>query len=457
VLGRISSIVGKHSRFPTIMNWKWLVKGRDLVMSDKRVKVPYGKRFIVCNIPEDAVTLLPKEVSAKKVPRELIRDALNFPINSEKLVDIARKKIGSSNDRVAIIINDITRPAPSQIFVEEIWSQLNEAGINEDMVDIIIATGDHRAATSDEIDKMLGADIAERFNIVSHSSRRKDELVYLGKTPGELPVYVNKLAAQAKVKILTGMIAPHHIAGFGGGRKSVVPGIAGFETIQMHHSPPIRPLEPVLGILNNNRFHLEAVNGAQLLGPDFIINAIKNHQDDIVYVVGGELNQAFEKGVSYYRDNFGVPISNEFNIAIVSPGGYPRDYDLHQSQKAVSIAELLLQPPGIIILVARCMDRWGTDFHTCLEEAGSPKEMISSFQQNGLGMNHESKAFMFARAQNKHLLILVSESFSKEELASKFFKKTATVEEALKQGMDLLDIETPKVVYVPYAGAILPI
>jgi len=160
-------------------------------------------------------------------------------------------------------------------------------GIYDDQVVIVVANGHHRATSQEELKDILGPDLARRLKIINHDSMDGSNVVFVGTTEKGLPIYVNRYVAEAELKILTGIITPHQVAGYSGGRKSLVPGVAGYETIRKHHSYPTRSLLPVMGMMKGNTFHEEAVAGARLVGADFILNVVKNAGGDITAVVAG--------------------------------------------------------------------------------------------------------------------------------------------------------------------------
>ena len=180
-----------------------------------------------------------------------------------------------------------------------------------------------------------------RFPIVHHDASDPEKNLLLGYTEGGVEVCINRSFAQAEVRIVTGCIAPHQFAGFSGGRKSVLPGIASLETIRRHHSFPIRPEAISLGLLEGNRFHKESLAAARIAKVDFILNAVENTGRELVRCVAGDLEEAWLAGVEISRKIWTVAIPERPDIVVVSPGGYPRDFDLHQSQKALGCAEMV--------------------------------------------------------------------------------------------------------------------
>ncbi|WP_099353134.1 nickel-dependent lactate racemase [Fredinandcohnia onubensis] len=408
-------------------------------------KIPYGKGFLnfEINNPVDELTVKP----LPPVPdeREAVRNSIRNPIGTERLI-----KLASGKSSAVIVINDITRPAPSKLFVEELAEELNLAGIPDSSIKLLVATGNHRPNTDDELKQMVGKESFERFEIINHSANDPSELVYLGVTENGLDIEVNRHVVEADLTITTGIITPHQTAGFSGGRKSIVPGVAGIKSLMQHHSFPIRSEEPVMGIMKNNRFHEEAVEAARKVGVDFIVNVVKNNKGQIVSVVAGDLEKAHEEGVNICRNSWEIEVNNLYDITIVSPGGYPKDFDMHQSQKALATAEMITRPGGSIILVAECPDGIGS-FGNFMAECRDPQEIIDRFKRSGFDSgNHSSKAYMYARALLKHNIYFISEHLDPLELKSMFFYPSRTIEEAFHNAK-MKCANMPTVALVPYA------
>jgi nickel-dependent lactate racemase len=269
-----------------------------------------------------------------------------------------------------------------------------------------------------------------------------------------MPVYVNSSYAKADLKILTGLITPHQSAGFSGGRKSVVPGIAGIETIQIHHSFPIRPEGPVMGIIEDNAFHEEAVAAARLAGADFIVNVIKNFRNEVVAAVAGDLEEAHMHGVSICEKSWVRKFHKAYDVVFVSPGSYPKDIDLHQSQKAMAVAEQITKPGGTIVLIAECSHGIGK-FGGILKRADSVDVVIKDFHTKGFSADHSSKAYMIARAIKKHRVILVTTGIPVAELSEMFIEAYASLDEAASAALD--KYENPSILCIPYAGECIPV
>jgi nickel-dependent lactate racemase len=426
------------------------------------VKFPFGEKFLELRLEQPAEVLLPELVPAVPDALAAIRQAMAQPIGSEPLATLARGK-----RTAVIVVNDITRPAPSESMLTVIMEELTAAGLDPANVAVIIAVGNHEMPTEQEIQEITGR-WRNRLKIVSHDCYDESLLTYAGETARHLPVYINSYFAKADLRITTGLITPHQSAGFSGGRKSIIPGITGIKTISTHHSFPIRPEGPVMGI-RGNTFHQEAVAAARLVGVDFIVNVIKNYRGQVVEVVAGDLEAAHDRGVDICEKGWVRKFDSGYDVIFVSPGGYPKDIDLHQAQKAISVAEQVVNPGGAIVLIAECRKGIGK-FGATLKKADSVDTVIRNFYKEGFsGEGHSSKAYMYARACKKCRLLVVS-SIDPAELSDMFMTGFRSLPEAAEAALSNYSTPTaakpasvgdpgrqPKVLCIPYTGECIPV
>ena len=414
-----------------------------------QVDLPYGDSILEIDVPDTARVVIPEEMPGLPDERAEIRRALNDPIGTASLSQLARGKADA-----VIVINDITRPAPNRLMLEELLQDLAQAGITEDSITVVIATGNHRPNDEAEIRGMIGPDLASRLRVVNHDCENKSLLTELGQTDTGVPVWINSLVASASFKIVTGLITPHHAAGYSGGRKSILPGVAGLETLNRHHSLPIRPYHPAFGWMKGNPFHEEAVKVVRNVGVDFILNVVKNSCGQVVAAVAGELEAAHEHGVALCEKIWQLNLPHTYDIVIVSPGGFPRDIDLHQSQKAMSAAEMVIAKEGIIVLVAECRDGIGK-YADWLKQAGSPREVIERFECEGFTRDHSSKAFMCARALEHHRVYFYCSGIAGHELEQMFFHAAQSPQEAVDRALAIKGADARALV-LPQAVSCVP-
>ncbi|MFB3817151.1 MAG: nickel-dependent lactate racemase [Candidatus Methylomirabilales bacterium] len=395
----------------------------------KKVSVPYGRASVELAVPDGAAVAYPRQRAAVPDVGAEIRRAVASPIGSAPLQQLAAGK----RDAV-VVVNDITRPAPSRDMLAAILEELGAAGIPEGRVTVVVATGNHRPNSPAEIAGMIGDDFARRLRVVNHACEDAGALVAVSAPGVDIPVRVNRHVAEASVRILTGLIAPHQAAGYSGGRKSLCPGVAALETIARQHSFPIRPYEPAMGWMKGNPFHEVAVAVARAVGVDFIVNVVKNCTGGVVHAVAGELEAAHEAGVAVCEESWVAAVPRRYDVVIVTPGGFPRDIDLHQAQKAMSTAELVAAQGGVIVLLAACADGIGR-FAAWMKGAASPQAVIDRFRREGFTREHSSKAFMCARALAKHRVVVACDGIARAELEAMFFAPAASPQAAVDQAL----------------------
>jgi nickel-dependent lactate racemase len=413
------------------------------------VKLPYGRTTVEVKVPDGATITHPRELPRVGDVGAEIRRALAAPIGSPPLRNVAAGR----RDAV-VVINDITRPAPSREMLAAILEELRSAGIPESAVTVIIATGNHRPNTPDEIARMIGDDFAQRLRVINHACEDDGALTRVAAPGVDIPIRINAHVARASLKILTGLIAPHQAAGFSGGRKSLTPGVAALETIAKQHSFPIRPYDPAMGWMKGNPFHEVAITVARTVGIDFIVNVVKNCRGEVVHAVAGHVEAAHEAGVAVCEQSWVTPFPRQYDVVIVTPGGFPRDIDLHQAQKAMSTAELVVADGGVIVLIAECADGIGK-FAAWLKGAKSPQDVIERFKREGFTREHSSKAFMCARALAKHPVVVACSGISRQDMEAMFFRYAPSPQEAVDRGVVFAG-GNPRVLVLPYAVDCVP-
>jgi nickel-dependent lactate racemase len=414
-----------------------------------KVNLPYSKGCVEATVPDGSTVVYPRQLPPVPDVGAEIRRAMAAPIGSPPLREVASGK----RDAV-IVINDLTRPAPSRGMLTAILEELRRAGVPETAVTVVIATGNHRPNTPEEIARMIGDDFARRLRVVNHACEDESALTRISAPGVDIPIRVNSHVAKASLKVLTGLIAPHQAAGYSGGRKSLTPGVAALETIAKQHSFPIRPYDPAMGWMKGNPFHEVAITVARTVGIDFIVNVVKNCKGEVVHAVAGNVEAAHEAGVAVCEKSWVTTFPQKYDVVIVTPGGFPRDIDLHQAQKAVSTAELVITDGGVIVLLAECADGIGK-FAAWLKGAKSPQDVIERFKREGFTREHSSKAFMCARALAKHPVIVCCAGIRTEDMEAMFFRAAETAQGAVDAALKMKG-DRCSVLVLPYAVDCVP-
>jgi nickel-dependent lactate racemase len=322
-----------------------------------KVELQYGRGPLAVELPDSVDVFLPAHSQPIADPEAALREALLSPIESAPLRELVRPE-----DSVAIVISDITRPAPNRVMVPPILETLAEAGIPSQSVSIIVATGMHRPSTRKELESMLGAAIVNSYPIVNHRPRDESTLAFLETTKQGNEVWLNREYLAADVKILTGFIEPHIFAGYSGGGKAVLPGVAGARTI-LHNHGFERLANPLSKwcVTDGNPVFQESRSVALASQPTFLLNVTQDERQRITGVFAGEMAAAHDAGIRQAARQALTAIPHLYDVVIATNMGWPADLNLYQSMKGMSIAGGAVKPGGNIVLAAECIEGIGND------------------------------------------------------------------------------------------------
>ena len=394
------------------------------------VWLPYGKSDVCVRVPARNLlgSIEPKELVGVSDSKAEIERALKEVIGSKRLSEIA-----NSGSKVAVVVDDHTRHSPTAVMILPVLAELQLAGVKDENVTIIFGCGTHRAVKPEESLKIIGDEASRRVKLVSHDCKAQD-LVYVGTTRKHgNKIFLNKDFAEAEVKVLLGDVGFHYYAGYGGGRKSVMPAVAGEETIKHNHAMLLNS-NAHTGILNENPVHEDMTEAAKLAKVDFILNVVTNRKGEIVKAFAGDLQLAFDAAVKLVDEIYRVEVDRRADIVVVSPGGYPADINLYQAYKALDNALEVVKRGGVVILVAECPEGHGNQvFYEWMikfeDLKAAEREIKRNFELGG------HKAYYLLKALQNHQIILVSSL--PDYYASNIFKmKTArAVNDALREAI----------------------
>jgi nickel-dependent lactate racemase len=317
-----------------------------------RVELAYGKTGLHVELPDeaDATLVAPRYVAGLPEPRRALREALRAPIASPPLRQVVRP-----SDAVGIAFSDITRPTPNHLLLPALLSELRH--VPTDRIVLFNGTGTHRPNTEDELRGMLSADIVNRYRIVQNDANDRRAHVLVGTTSTGNDVWLEREFVACDARILTGFIEPHFFAGFSGGGKAVMPGLALLETIVRNHSAEhMDSPRARWGIREGNPLWEEIREAAALVEPTFLLNVTLNREQEITGVFAGDWEDAHAAGCAFARHQAMVPVDEPFDIVITSNSGYPLDLNLYQSVKGMSAAAQVVKEGGSIIIAADCWD-----------------------------------------------------------------------------------------------------
>jgi lactate racemase len=415
------------------------------------VWLPYGKTDVCVRVPARNLlgTIEPKERQGAVDAKAEVERALKEPIGSKRLSEIAKPE-----SKVAIVVDDATRKVPSEVLLLPVLAELNAAGVKDENVTVIFGCGTHRAVKPEEATALVGAEALKRVKAISHDCRAAD-LVHVGttKTHGN-KVYVNRVFAEADVKVLLGDVGFHYYAGYGGGRKSVLPAVSGEETIKHNHAMLLHA-NARTGILEDNPVHRDMTEAARLAKVDFIINVVENKKGEIVKAFAGDLEQAFMEAVKLVDEMYRITVDRRADILVVSAGGHPADMNLYQAYKALDNALDAVKRGGVIILVAECPEGHGNQvFYDWMTRLGDLKNVEHEVKRNFVMGGH--KAYYLLKALQNHQIILVS-SLPDYYATSIFKLKTArAVNDALAEALKIVG-SASRVWAMPQGSYTLPI
>jgi len=330
-------------------------------MNTKKFQFGFGEGSMELSLPSERILYDIKGTPVDGITDvpAAVREALRNPIGSLPL-----DKTVNAGDKVVITVGDITRAwIKHDQFLPTLLAELNFSGIPDDDISIVVTLGAHRPHTPAEDIIVCGAETCHRVKVYQHDSHDKANLVKLGTTSGGVPIIVNRRIAEADKVILTSGIVYHLMAGFGGGRKGVMPGISAYESIQGNHTFCLHKeigkglnVNCVSGKLDGNEMHEDMKQHAAALNPVFLLNAVFTPQGKFAKFFAGHWNDAWEAGCKEVGRIYGIPITQKADLTIVSAGGFPRDINLYQGSKTIDNAYMATRPGGVAICFLECRD-----------------------------------------------------------------------------------------------------
>ena len=347
------------------------------------VVLAYGKHGLTIEAPDDAAIVEPAHTPGVDDEPGALRAALRAPIELPPLQALARP-----DDTVVIVHSDLTRPAPNDRMLPVILDELAEAGVPAERITLLNATGLHRPNTEAELRQMLGDRIVDGYRCVNHDAHAHADLRFLGHTPGGAEVRLNRRYVDASLRITTGFIEPHFFAGFSGGAKSVLPGVAGDMSVMHNHSAPmIADPSAAWGITADNPIMRESRAAARLCPPSMILNVTLNKSKQITGVFAGALEPAHDAGCRFVKDSVMRQVERPFDIVVTTNSGYPLDLNLYQAVKGMSAAAQVVRPGGAIVIAAECSDGIGHGpFLELLQSRPDPAGLLELITSPGFAM-----------------------------------------------------------------------
>lgn len=417
------------------------------------MELKYGSAAFTLDLPPErlAGVVTPSPTVVDDPPADIIHAAL----------DACRNYLSffRPGEKVVIVTSDITRYTGSEIYLPLLVERLNHQGIADSDIEILIALGIHRKQTGHEHQKILGP-LSGRIRVSDHDCDDHDSLSFIGTTSNGIKVSINRKAVEADRLILTGTIGFHYFAGFGGGRKSVLPGIAGRKACMASHFAVLNPGDgngknplAATGNLEGNPVHRAMVEGCALARPDFILNTVLAADKRIIAAFAGNWREAHEAGCRFYREKFAYPLAEKGDLVVASCGGFPKDINLIQAHKSMEYAAQALKDGGVLILLAECRDGFGNgtffDWFRFKRLEEFEAALRSQYEING------QTAYSLLQKAQRFRVILVSQ-FPDQQVEEMGMIPARTLDEAMDLAAPMLPQGWQGYV-VPEGGSVLPV
>ena len=419
-------------------------------MAIREYALRYGKGEIRFPLEADWVAeeLKIKDYPMLANPAAAIRQAIREPIQSPPLREIIKP-----GETVCFIVNDTTRVANSHIFMPILLDELNDVGVPDRDMFIIFALGAHHELSQDEMTRLVGSPVAQRVSMYNSIARDPAQFKKVGTTSRGNDVYFHHRAVEADHIVLTGSIVYHFMAGFGGGRKALFPGVAAYETIRRNHALMLEP-EAGLGKLQGNPVYEDQIEGTEMLRPSFLLNVVLNEKHDFLKIFAGDYIQAHLEGCRRVEMIYGTEISRPADLVIASCGGYPKDINVYQLQKTMDNAWLAVRDGGVVVLLGECVEGAGSDqYLQWMKEYKTPERIEEKIRANFVVGGH--KAYAVTRLMKKAQFVLLS-GLDPDLARTLLFTPARGMEEALRIAMGKVGPK-PRIILMPQGSLTVPL
>jgi nickel-dependent lactate racemase len=420
-----------------------------------KISIPYGLSALCYDIPDNrlkaVLTSSLHELKAGAPEHEIVRNSLKNPIGSAPLRELSREK-----KNVVIISSDHTRPVPSAIIMPLLLEEVRAGNPGADIT-ILVSTGGHRATTSEELMKRYGPEIVGKERILVHDSHDDSSLVRFGALPSGGDLILNRLVVEADLLVAEGFIEPHFFAGFSGGRKSVLPGVASYKTVMANHCAEFIAHDRArTGILDGNPIHADMIFAARKVGLAFICNVVIDAGKHIVAAFSGDMEAAHEMGCEFVG-RYGRVKAAPADIVITGNGGYPLDQNLYQAVKSMTAGEASCNRGGVIIVAAECSDGHGGEaFSRTFETIPTPEGIMEMIMARGRDQTEPDQwqIQIFARILIDFTVIMVT-SAPREMVERLNMKRSSCLEEAVVMADKILGKPGASITVIPDGVAVI--
>ena len=400
-----------------------------------RVHLAYGESGLDVDLPDHRTTVVePRYVPGAPDPGAVLRSALREPVAGPPLREIVRP-----GQHVAISMCDGTRAQPRHLMIPAVLEEIQGVVSLDDVV-ILVATGTHRGNTEAELRQMLGDEVVDSVHVLNHDARDEQSLVWMGVHGNGVPVWLDRHWVEADVRITTGFVEPHFFAGFSGGPKLTVPGLAGLETVlTLHDAQRIGSSQATWGVCEGNPVHddIRAVVGA-VGGVDFALDVTLNREQRIVEAFGGELFAMHAVAREAARELAMAPVPGLFDVVVTTNSGYPLDQNLYQAVKGISAAGTVVKDGGTIICAAECRDGFPNhgSFREVLESAESPEALLEAIEHRARTVPDQWQVQVQAKLQSRARVVMHTSYLSDHALAVAHLEQTHDVSATVREVLD---------------------
>jgi nickel-dependent lactate racemase len=368
-----------------------------------KVNLAYGQGYLPVELPGDRTTVIePTHTPALEDERGAVLESLRHPVGCLPLRDWIKP-----GDRICIVFTDLTRATPNHRLIP--WLLEHLADVRREQITLLNALGTHRPNTQAELEQLLTPEVVRCYRVLNHEPENPDALVAVGTTQDGTPALINRHLVEADVRIITGFIEPHFFAGFSGGPKGIMPGVAGLPTVMSNHGAKmIGHPKSAFGITVGNPIWEEMRDIALRVGPSFLLNVALNQERQITGVFAGDLLQAHKVGTEFVRRSAMQKVKQPFEVVVTTNSGYPLDLNLYQGVKGTSAAARIVQEGGIIILVCECREGVppNSPLDKLLRSAGSPEEILALLATPGFVRPEQWQAQIQALIQRRAQVLL---------------------------------------------------
>jgi len=396
-----------------------------------KINLAYGRTGLRIDLPEEYKIDIIEPIWIQSLSDQnlAITAALRNPYGCRPLIDIVNE-----NDKVGIIFSDITRATPYNIILPSLLGELRN--IPTKNICFFCSNGTHRLATNDELITILGKHIVSNYEIIQNDANNTDLHKYVGTTKSGNEIFLNKEILKCDIKILTGFIEPHFFAGFSGGGKALIPGMASVRTIKYNHSIRQLSLKNVnWGITYGNPLWEEIMEAAEFVPGLFLLNITLNKNKEITGVFAGNLRAAHKAGCKFVRESAMVPVDKLYDIVITSNSGYPLDLNIYQTVKGMSAAAQVVKTGGTIIIAAECWDGIpsNSDYETILKSVGSVDELMEFITRSEEELKDTWQIYYQALIQQKANVFIFSKILDNKTIRQALFNPVNDISELVRE------------------------